>query len=40
MVECEKAFLVVTEVSVFEDCLRKTRGTAVLSIMEEEGGAK
>ena len=38
MAECEKAFLAVSEVSVFEECLKKARGIAVLSIMEEEGG--
>ena len=38
MAECEKAFLAVTEKSVFEEGMKKARGIAVLSIMGEEGG--
>ena len=40
MVECEKAFLAVTEVSVFEDCFKKAREIAVLSITEQKGATE
>ena len=37
MIECEKAFLAVAEVSIFGVCLKKARGIAVLSIMKQKG---